>query len=61
MITFIVSLLALVLGYFLYGRYVDRMFGPDDRQTPDISEADGVNFMILNTWKLYKNQKTKKE
>lgn len=53
MITFIVSLLALVLGYFLYGRYVDRMFGPDDRQTPAISEADGVDFMVLPTWKVF--------
>lgn len=53
MITFIVSLLALVLGYFIYGRYIDRLFGPDDRQTPAVSDADGVDFMVLPTWKVF--------
>ena len=33
MITFTLSLVALVLGYFLYGRVVERVFGPDDRVT----------------------------
>ena len=27
MITFVVSLVALVLGYVLYGRFVERVFG----------------------------------
>ena len=45
MITFVLSLAALVLGYFLYGRFVERVFGPDDRPTPAIAKADGVDFM----------------
>lgn len=36
MITFIISLAVLVLGYFLYGRLVERVFGPDDCVTPAI-------------------------
>lgn len=53
MITFVVSLLALVLGYFIYGRFVERIFGPDDRQTPAVAKADGVDFMVLPGWKIF--------
>ena len=53
MITFAVSLLALVLGYFLYGRFVERVFGPDDRPTPAVAKADGVDFMVLPGWKIF--------
>ncbi len=53
MITFSLSLLALVLGYFIYGRFVERMFGPDDRETPAVAKADGVDFMVLPSWKIF--------
>jgi len=53
MISFVVSLLALVLGYFLYGRFVERVFGPDDRPTPAVAKADGVDFMVLPSWKIF--------
>lgn len=53
MITFILSLLALVLGYFLYGKFVERVFGPDDRETPAVTKADGVDFMVLPNWKIF--------
>lgn len=53
MITFLLSLVALILGYFLYGRFVERVFGPDDRETPAVAKADGVDFMVLPTWKIF--------
>ena len=53
MITFGLSLVALILGYFLYGRFVERVFGPDDRPTPAIAKADGVDFMVLPSWKIF--------
>ena len=53
MITFLVSLLALVLGYFLYGRFVERVFGPDNRPTPAVAKADGVDFIVLPSWKIF--------
>lgn len=53
MITFVLSLIALVLGYFLYGRFVERLFGPDDRPTPAVAKADGVDFMVLPGWKIF--------
>lgn len=33
MITFTLCLLALIAGYFIYGRFIERVFGPDDRKT----------------------------
>lgn len=53
MITFIVSMLALVLGYMLYGRLVERVFGPDGRLTPAISKADGIDYVVLPGWKIF--------
>jgi len=53
MITFLLSLLALVLGYFLYGKFVERVFGPDDRTTPAVAKADGVDFIVLPNWKIF--------
>ena len=36
MISFTLSLLALIVGYLVYGKFVERVFGPDDRPTPDV-------------------------
>ena len=43
----------LILGYALYGRAVDRVFGPDDRQTPAYRLEDGVDFVPMKTWKAF--------
>jgi carbon starvation protein CstA len=53
MISFALSLLALFLGYLLYGRFVERVFGPDDRETPAVSMADGVDYVVLPGWKIF--------
>ena len=53
MISFALSLVALVLGYFLYGRLIERVFGPDDRPTPAVSKADGVDYIVLPGWKIF--------
>lgn len=53
MISFTISLVLLIAGYFIYGRYISRMFGPDDRVTPAIAKADGVDFVAMPTWKVY--------
>ena len=46
MSTFILSLAALVLGYIFYGRFVERVFGPDDRVTPAVSKADMLDLLV---------------
>ena len=34
MTAFLVALLALIGGYFIYGKIVDNLFGPTDKPTP---------------------------
>ena len=53
MISFTLSLIALVLGYLLYGRFVERVFAPDDRVTPAVSKADGLDYIVLPNWKIF--------
>ena len=53
MISFLLSLVALIVGYLFYGRFVERVFGPDDRVTPAVAKADGVDFMVLPSWKIF--------
>ena len=52
MITFIISFFALVIGYIVYGRFVEKVFCPDDRPTPAVSMADGVDYIVLPSWKV---------
>ncbi len=54
MVTFVISLIALLLGYLFYGTLVEKVFRPDDnRPAPCFSKADGVDFMPLPAWKVY--------
>lgn len=53
MITFTLALLLLIGGYIVYGGYVNRVFGPDDRQTPAIAMADGVDYIPMANWKIF--------
>ncbi len=54
MVSFLLSILALVLGYLLYGAFVERVFGPDpDRKTPALTKADGVDYVQLPSWKVF--------
>lgn len=53
MITFLVCLAVLVIGYFVYGKYVERVFKPDfNRKTPAIELQDGVDYIPMPTWKI---------
>ena len=53
MITFSLSFVALILGYLIYGRFVAHMFGPDDRVTPAVAKADGIDYIVLPNWKVF--------
>ncbi|MDR2302430.1 MAG: carbon starvation protein A [Deltaproteobacteria bacterium] len=51
---FFLSLFALILGYAIYSRVVERLFKPNySRPTPAITLCDGVDFVKLPTWKLF--------
>lgn len=50
MITFVVSIFLLVLGYIFYGKFVEKIFKPEnDRATPAYTHADGVDFIPMNS------------
>ncbi len=54
MISFVIALLVLVVGYLTYGRFVSREFGADaKRQTPCYTDGDGIDFIPMPTWKVY--------
>lgn len=51
MTTFLIGIVILVVGGFFYGKYCESVFGPDERQTPAITKADGVDFVVMKRWK----------
>ena len=54
MITLIISLIALVLGFLLYGTFVERVFGVDPQAaTPATTKTDGVDFVPMKPWRVF--------
>ena len=51
MVTFLAGLLILIVGGYFYGKYCEKVFGPDERETPAITKADGVDFVVMKKWK----------
>ena len=51
MISFLLALTVLFVGYLLYGRLSERIFAPDDRLTPANAINDGVNCIPMKPWK----------
>ncbi|MES9996042.1 carbon starvation CstA family protein [Desulfovibrio aminophilus] len=52
MLYFLLSLALLIVGYVVYGAFVDRIFGPDGRTTPAYALRDDVDYLPMPTWKL---------
>ena len=48
MITFICGLLILLIGYLFYSKYIDRLFNPDETETPANKLKDGVDFIPMS-------------
>ncbi|QHI67987.1 carbon starvation CstA family protein [Tichowtungia aerotolerans] len=54
MLTFVISLIALVGGYFIYGSFVEKQFGIDEaRATPAVEFDDGVDFVPMSAWRIF--------
>ena len=51
MATFIIGLVLLIVGGFLYGKFVEKVFRPDDRKTPAVRLEDGVDYVPMNKFK----------
>ena len=53
MISFAIALVILLAGFAVYGRFAEKVFGPDDRETPAIAINDGVDCVPMKTWKAF--------
>ena len=50
MMTFILGVVILFVGAALYGKFCEKVFGPDDRKTPAYTKEDGVDYVGLIIW-----------
>lgn len=54
MISFTCCLVALILGYLLYGKFLEKVLGIDAKAvTPAYRLKDGVDFIPMPTWKIF--------
>ncbi|MCW8347853.1 carbon starvation protein A [Vibrio sp. ZSDZ65] len=54
MLWFLTCVAALIGGYFLYGAFIEKVFGINEkRQTPAHTKADGVDYVPMSTKKVY--------
>ena len=53
MISLLICFVVLIAGYLVYGRLVEKIFSPDERQTPAYRLEDGVDYVPMKTWKAY--------
>ncbi|MRG86946.1 carbon starvation CstA family protein [Salinibacillus xinjiangensis] len=52
MYTFIAGIILLIIGYFTYGKFVEKMFGVNEnRSTPAYTNQDGVDYLPMNSRK----------
>ena len=54
MVSLLISLCALILGYLFYGKLAEKIFGPDPlRPTPAQYRADGIDYIKMPGWKVF--------
>lgn len=54
MITFCISIVLLLLGYFLYSKLIERVLGVDgSRVTPAVAHPDGVDYVPMKPWRVF--------
>lgn len=54
MVTFLSSIVLLIVGYVVYGAVVEKIFGIDEsRPTPAVVKADGVDYVVLPGWRIF--------
>ena len=54
MYSFLICFAALVVSYFIYGKFIERISGVDEtRQTPAFKLQDGVDYVPMSKFKNY--------
>ena len=53
MVSLFIAFAVLIIGYLVYGRVAEKVFSPDDRQTPAVAINDGVDCVPMKRWKAF--------
>jgi carbon starvation protein CstA len=54
MLFFFGCIIVLIVGYIIYGRFIERTFGVEPhRETPALTINDGVDYVSMPTWKVF--------
>ncbi len=54
MISFIIAIVLLVLGYWLYSKVIERIIGVDPKRvTPAVAHPDGVDYVPMKPWRIF--------
>lgn len=54
MVVFFGGIILLVLSYFTYAKYIEKVFGMEpERKTPAYTLSDGVDYIPMATWRVY--------
>ena len=54
MVSFLVAIVLLVLGYLIYSKVVERIIEVDPkRPTPAVAHPDGVDYVPMKAWRIY--------
>ena len=54
MVTFIIAIVLLLLGYFLYSKFIEHVVEVDPkRETPAVAHPDGVDYVPMKPWRIY--------
>ena len=54
MISFCIGIIALIVGYLIYGKFIEKIFVVDpNRTTPAYTKQDGVDFIPMKPWRIF--------
>ena len=53
MISLLIALFVLIVGYYVYSRVTEKVFSPDSRLTPAYAQKDGVDYVPMKPWKSF--------
>lgn len=53
MISFFVCLIVLIVGFLIYSKVAQKVFGPDDRTPPALSMTDGSDYVPMGTPRIF--------
>ena len=53
MISLLISFAVLLIGFAVYGKITEKIFAPDNRETPAVAINDGVDCVPMKSWKAF--------